>query len=194
MPWWLRRSGTNTRQGKRQGQAASQRDPPSRECNADITKIKTQEVKSQPDARLRVLDTFDGQAQPGQYGCCHCCFGRGSACPSGRYTALRLAAFAQSHGLRVRGQCSDGARSKKLHRARPVRTRWRSRCRHRSCCAAAGSAVVRQDGVDHSSPSTICICLPLIRHATRAAFSGTCPGKQFIFLAAVVSPASLLPR
>ena len=108
-----RRSGTNTRQGKRQGQAASQRDPPSRECNGDITKIKTQEVKSQADARLRVLDTFDGQAQPGQYGCCHCRFGRGSACPSGRYTALRLAAFAQSHGLRVRGQCSDGARGKK---------------------------------------------------------------------------------
>jgi hypothetical protein len=45
-------------------------------------------------------------------------------------------------------------------REAPVRTRWRSRCRHRSCCAAAGSAVVRQDGVDHSSPSTICICPP----------------------------------
>ena len=35
-----RRSGTNTRQGKRQGQAAWQPDPPSRGCDARITKIK----------------------------------------------------------------------------------------------------------------------------------------------------------
>jgi hypothetical protein len=40
-------------------------------------------------------------------------------------------------------------------------------------------------------PRRFAFVLLLIRHATRraAAFSGTCPGKQFIFLAAVVSPA-----
>ena len=89
-----RRSGTNTRQGKRQGQAAKQPDPPSWECNADITKIKAQEGKGEPDARLCVLDTVDGQAQPGQYGCYHCRLGRGSARPSGGQAFLRPAAFA----------------------------------------------------------------------------------------------------
>ena len=34
-----RRSGTNTRQGKRQGQAAKQPDPPLWECNSGITKM-----------------------------------------------------------------------------------------------------------------------------------------------------------
>ena len=34
--------GDKPRQGKRQGQAAKQPDPPSWECNADITKIKAQ--------------------------------------------------------------------------------------------------------------------------------------------------------
>ena len=72
-----RRSGTNTRQGKRQGQAAKQPDPPSWECNAGITKIKAQEGKSEPKARPRVLDTVDGRAQPGQYGCHHCRLRRG---------------------------------------------------------------------------------------------------------------------
>ena len=41
-----RRLGTNTRQGKRQGRAAKQPDPPSWECNAGTTKIKTQEDKA----------------------------------------------------------------------------------------------------------------------------------------------------
>ena len=54
-----RRSGTNTRQGTRRGQAAKQPDPPSWECNAGITKIKAQEGKGEPDARLRVLDAID---------------------------------------------------------------------------------------------------------------------------------------
>ena len=63
-----RRSRTNTRQGKRQGQAAKQPDPPSWECNAGITKIKAQEGKGEPDARLCVLDTVDGHPQSGQYG------------------------------------------------------------------------------------------------------------------------------
>jgi hypothetical protein len=68
MPWWLADRG-QTSTGKRQGQAATQPDPPSWECNADITKIKAQEGKGEPDARLCVLDTVDGQAQPGQCGC-----------------------------------------------------------------------------------------------------------------------------
>jgi hypothetical protein len=83
MPWWLADRGqTSTR--KRQGQAAKQPDLPSWECNADITKIKAQEGKGEPDARLCVLDTFDGHAQPRQYGCYHCRLGRNSARPSGR--------------------------------------------------------------------------------------------------------------
>ena len=41
MPWWLADWG-QTSTGKRQGQAAKQPDPPSWECNADITKIKAQ--------------------------------------------------------------------------------------------------------------------------------------------------------
>ena len=91
-----RRSGTNTRQGKRQGQAAKQPDPPSWECNAGITKIKAQEGKDEPDLRLCVLDTVDGRAQPGQYGGHHCRLGRGSARPSGCQAFLRLAAFAET--------------------------------------------------------------------------------------------------
>jgi len=89
-----RRSGTNTRQGKRQGQAAKQADPPSWECNAGITKIKAQEGKGKPDVRLCVLDTVDGHAQLGQHGCLHCRLGCGSARPSGCQAFLRLAAFA----------------------------------------------------------------------------------------------------
>ena len=56
-----RRSRTNTRQGKRQGQAAKQPDPLSWECNAGITKIKAQEGKGEPDARLCVLDACGGR-------------------------------------------------------------------------------------------------------------------------------------
>ena len=41
-----RRSGTNTRQGKRQGQAAWQPDPPSWECNAGIAKVKRKKTKA----------------------------------------------------------------------------------------------------------------------------------------------------
>ena len=84
------RSGTNTRQGKRQGQAAKQPAPPSWERNADITKIKAQAGKDKPDVRLCVLDTVDGRAQPGQYGCDHCRLGHGSACPFGCQAFLRL--------------------------------------------------------------------------------------------------------
>jgi len=40
------RSGTNTRQGKRQGRAAKQPDPPSWECDADITKSKRKKAKA----------------------------------------------------------------------------------------------------------------------------------------------------
>ena len=50
-----RRSGTNTRQGKRQGQAAKQPDPLAWGCNAGITKIEAQEGKGEPDDRLCVL-------------------------------------------------------------------------------------------------------------------------------------------
>ena len=50
-----RRSGTNTRQGKRPGQAAKQPDPQHWECNAGIAKIKAQEGKGEPDVRLCVL-------------------------------------------------------------------------------------------------------------------------------------------
>ena len=53
-----RRSGTNTRQGKRQGQAAKQPDPPSWGCNAGITKIKAQEGKDEPDASHYVSSTL----------------------------------------------------------------------------------------------------------------------------------------
>jgi hypothetical protein len=80
MPWWLADRG-QPRQGKRQSQAAKQPDPPSWECNAGITKIKAQEGKGEPDTRLCVLDTVDGHAQPGQYGCHHCRLGHGSARP-----------------------------------------------------------------------------------------------------------------
>ena len=93
-----RRSRTNTRQGKRQGQAAKQPDPLSWECNARITKIKAQEGKGEPDARLCVLDAVDGHAQPGQCGCHHCRLGHGSARPSGRQAFLRLAAFVYKAG------------------------------------------------------------------------------------------------
>jgi hypothetical protein len=88
-----RRSGT-TRQGRRQGQAAKQPDPPSWEYNADITKIKAQAGKGEPDTRLYVLDTVDGHAQPGQYDCHHCRLERGSARPSGGQLFLKLAALA----------------------------------------------------------------------------------------------------
>ena len=55
MPWWLADRG-NIRQGKRQGRAAKQPDPPSWGCNAGITKIKAQEGKGKPDLRPWVLD------------------------------------------------------------------------------------------------------------------------------------------
>ena len=87
-----RRSGTNTRQGKRQGQAAKQPDPPSWECNAGITKIKAQQGKGEPPARLWLLDTVDGHAQSGQFGCHHSRLWHGSARPSGCPAFLRLAA------------------------------------------------------------------------------------------------------
>ena len=119
-----RRSGTNTRQGKRQGQAAKQPDPPSWECNARITKLKAQEGKGEPDARTCVLDTVDGQAQPGQYGCRHCCLGCGSARPSGCQAVLRLAAFAQSRWLLVR----SGRRRGLDNRRAPCRP-WPGRAR-----------------------------------------------------------------
>src|SRR5215204_1531461 len=92
MPWWLADRG-QPRQGRRQGQAAKQPGPLSWEYNADITKSKAQEGKGEPDTRLCVLDTVDGHAQPGQYGCHHCRLGRGSARPSGCQAFLRLAAF-----------------------------------------------------------------------------------------------------
>jgi len=50
---------------KRQGQAAKQPDPPSWECNADITKIKAQEGKGEPDASLCDLDAV---LEPRQFG------------------------------------------------------------------------------------------------------------------------------
>ena len=101
-----RRSGTNTRQGKRQGQAAKQPDPLSWKCNARITKIKAQEGKGEPDIRLYVLDTVDGHAQPGQYGCHHCRLGRGSARPSGRQ-AVRGWASSQDIGNRLGTGCKN---------------------------------------------------------------------------------------
>ena len=45
--------------------------------------------KGEPDVRLCVLDTVDGQAQPGQYGCHHCRLGCSSARPTGCQASLR---------------------------------------------------------------------------------------------------------
>ena len=116
-----RRSGTNTRQGKRQGQAAKQPDPPSWGCDASITKIKAQEGKVEPDARLCVLDTVAGHAQPDQYGGHDCRLGSGAAHPSRCQAFLRLAAFAQSRRLRVRsGRCGDGSKGAKSAAARAL--------------------------------------------------------------------------
>ena len=81
--------GDQTRQGKRQGQAAKWPDPPSWECNAGITKTKAQEGKDPPDARLCVLDAINCHPQPDQHGRGHCRLGRGSTHLFSRQAFLR---------------------------------------------------------------------------------------------------------
>ena len=93
MPWWLADRGQTLDRESVRVRLAKQPDPPSWECNG-IKKVKVQEGKGKPDARLCVLNTVDGHAQPGQYGCSHCRLGCGSARPSGCQAFLRLAAFA----------------------------------------------------------------------------------------------------
>ena len=63
MSWWLVDRGQISTGKASAGQAAKQPDPPSWECNAGVTKIKAQEGKGEPDARLCVLDTVDCHAQ-----------------------------------------------------------------------------------------------------------------------------------
>ena len=72
-----------TRQGKRQGQAAKQPDPLLEQCKHH--KNQGARRQGEPDARLCILDIVDGHAQPRQYGCHHRRFGRRSARPSGRW-------------------------------------------------------------------------------------------------------------
>jgi hypothetical protein len=67
------RSGDEPRQGKRQGQAAKQPDPPFfGECNGcedKATNGETQEIKDQPGAGLRSIDGIGSHAKPDEYGC-----------------------------------------------------------------------------------------------------------------------------
>ena len=91
MSWWLIDRGQIST-GKALGSGCLAADPPSWESNAGITKIKAQQGKGEPPARLWLLDTVDGHAQSGQFGCHHSRLWHGSARPSGCQAFLRLAA------------------------------------------------------------------------------------------------------
>src|SRR5882757_11235403 len=80
MQWWPT-IGDTPRQGKRQGQAARQSDPPSWTSNVDkgtATNAEVQEVQSGFATKFCDRDGFDGCAKSGQHGRVICRVWRGS--------------------------------------------------------------------------------------------------------------------
>ena len=122
MPWWLADRGQTLDRESVRVRLPSSLTRRLGDAMRASQKSKRKKAKTNRTLRTWVLDTVDGRAQPDQYGGHHCRLGRGAARPSRCQAFLRLAAFAQSRGLRVRsGRCGDGGKGARSDAARGIR-------------------------------------------------------------------------